>query len=130
MGMAPYGRPLFVEQVRQLVNVGTDGSFSLNLEYFDFQRSTKRTYSDAFMSLFGAPRAPETLFFTEASGFPVYFGDRPSNYAQLAAENQRYADLAASIQAVTEEVLITMARAACRRAGTTKLCMAGGVALN
>ena len=130
MGMAPYGRPLFVEQVRQLVNVGADGSFSLNLEYFDFQRSTKRTYSDAFVKLFGAPRAPETLFFTEASGFPVYFGDRPSNYAQLAAENQRYADLAASIQAVTEEILITMARAACQRAGTTKLCMAGGVALN
>jgi carbamoyltransferase len=130
MGMAPYGRPLFVEQVRQLVNVVADGSFSLNLEYFDFQRSTKRTYSDAFVKLFGAPRAPEALFFTEASGFPVYFGDRPSNYAQLAAANQRYADLAASIQAVTEEILITMARAACQRAGTTKLCMAGGVALN
>src|SRR6478672_2624997 len=78
MGMAPYGRPRFVEDVRRLLNVGRDGSFSLNLEYFDFQHSTKRTYSDAFVKLFGAPRAPETLFFTEASGFPSYFGEKPA----------------------------------------------------
>jgi carbamoyltransferase len=130
MGMAPYGRPRFVDDVRRLLNVASDGSFSLNLEYFDFQHSTTRTFSDAFVRLFGAPRPPETLFFTETSGFPVYFGDRPSNYEALAAANQRYADLAASIQAVTEETLITMARAACERAGTTTLCMAGGVALN
>jgi carbamoyltransferase len=130
MGMAPYGRPRFVEQVRKLINVGSDGSFSLNLEYFAFQRSTTRTYSDAFVKLFGAPRPVESLFFTEASGFPSYFGEKPTNYAELSAANQRYADLAASIQAVTEETLLTMARGACERAGTTKLCMAGGVALN
>lgn len=130
MGMAPYGRPRFVEEVRKLINVGSDGSFSLNLEYFEFQHSTTRTYSDAFVKLFGAPRPVESLFFTEASGFPSYFGDKPANYAELSAANQRYADLAASIQAVTEETLLTMARGACERAGTTKLCMAGGVALN
>ena len=130
MGMAPYGRPRFVEEVRKLLNVARDGSFSLNLEYFDFQHSTKRTFSDRFVKLFGPPRAPETLFFTDASGFPVYFGDKPSNYDELSAANQRYADLAASIQAVTEETLVVMARAACERAGTSKLCMAGGVALN
>jgi carbamoyltransferase len=130
MGMAPYGRPRFVEDVRTLINVDRDGAFSLNLEYFDFQHSTTRTYSDAFVKLFGAPRPVETLFFTDASGFPSYFGEKPSNYAELAAANQRYADLAASIQAVTEETLLTMARAACERAGTSKLCMAGGVALN
>jgi carbamoyltransferase len=130
MGMAPYGRPRFVEQVRKLINVGSDGSFSLNLEYFEFQRSTTRTYSDAFVKLFGAPRPVESLFFTEASGFPSYFGEKPTNYAELSAANQRYADLAASIQAVTEETLLTMARGACERAGTMKLCMAGGVALN
>jgi carbamoyltransferase len=130
MGMAPYGRPRFVEEVRKLINVERDGAFSLNLEYFDFQHSTTRTYSDAFVKLFGEPRPVEALFFTETSGFPSYFGEKPSNYAALAAANQRYADLAASIQAVTEETLLTLARAACERAGTTKLCMAGGVALN
>ena len=130
MGMAPYGRPRFVEDVRRLINVAQDGAFSLNLEYFDFPHSTARTFSDKFVKLFGAPRAAETLFFTEASGFPAYFGDKPANFAELAVANQRYADLAASIQAVTEETLVTMARAACERAGTSKLCMAGGVALN
>src|SRR6266852_6504780 len=130
MGMAPYGRPRYVEEVRRLIDVAEDGAFALNLKYFQFQHSTTRTYSDEFVKLFGAPRPVEGLFFTEASGFPAYFGDRPSNYAQLADANQRYADLAASIQAVTEETLITMARAACLRAGTTRLCMAGGVALN
>jgi len=56
MGMAPYGRPRFVEEVRKLINVERDGAFSLNLEYFDFQHSTTRTYSDAFVKLFGEPR--------------------------------------------------------------------------
>src|SRR5438105_5321205 len=99
MGMAPYGRPRYVEEVRKLLNVAPDGAFSLNLDYFEFQHSTTRTYSDAFVRLFGSPRPVESLFFTQASGFPAYFGEKPSNYAELAAANQRYADLAASIQA-------------------------------
>jgi carbamoyltransferase len=70
-------------------------------------------YSDRFLALFGAPRRPETPF------GPV-----------LSSADQRYADLAASIQTVTEEAMVTLARAACARAGTTRLCMAGGVALN
>jgi carbamoyltransferase len=130
MGMAPYGRPRFVEEVRTLIAVSADGAFALDLDYFEFQHSTTRTYSDAFVRLFGPPRPPEGLFFTESSGFPSYFGEKPADYARLAAVNQGYADLAASIQAVTEETLITMARGACERAGTRKLCMAGGVALN
>ena len=130
MGMAPYGRPQYVDRVRQLLRVSPDGAFALNLEYFDFQHSTIRTYSDKFVELFGPPRPVERLFFTEASGYPTYFGDKPSNYAELARENQHYADIAASIQAVTEETLIAMARGACERAGSSRLCMAGGVALN
>src|SRR6476661_6314998 len=80
MGMAPYGQPRFVDEVRRLLNVAADGSFSLNLEYFDFPHSTTRTYSDAFVTLFGPPRPPGGLFFTEGSGFPAYFGERPADY--------------------------------------------------
>jgi carbamoyltransferase len=130
MGMAPYGRPRFIDEVRQLMDVSRDGSFSLNLEYFAFHRSATRMYSDKFVKLFGPPRSPDTLFFTESSGFPRYFGDPPSNAMELASMNQRFADIAASVQAVTEETLLAMARTACERAGTTRLCMAGGVALN
>ena len=130
MGMAPYGVPRYQDKVWKLIEVAADGAFALNLDYFSFHYSPTRTYNRKFEELFGTPRKPETPFFTERSGFPSYFGEKPANYAELAAENQHYADLAASIQVVTEEILLRMARAACERAGTTRLCMAGGVALN
>ena len=130
MGMAPYGVPRFVDKVWQLLEVAADGAFALNLDYFAFHYSATRTYSPRFEALFGPPRKPETPFFTDTSGYPSYFGEKPANYAALAAENQHYADIAASIQVVTEELVIRMARTACARAGTTRLCMAGGVALN
>jgi carbamoyltransferase len=130
MGMAPYGVPRYQDKVWKLIEAGPDGAFALNLEYFSFHYSATRTYSPRFERLFGAPRKPETPFFTETSGYPSYFGAKPSNYRELAAENQHYADLAASIQAVTEEILLRMARSACARFQTTRLCMAGGVALN
>ncbi len=130
MGMAPYGVPRYQDKVWKLIEVAPDGAFALNLDYFSFHYSATRTYSAQFEALFGAPRKPETPFFTDDSGYPSYFGERPANYTQLAAENQHYADLAASIQAVTEEILLRMARAACAKYDTTRLCMAGGVALN
>ena len=130
MGMAPYGVPRYQDRVWKLIDVAPDGAFALNLDYFSFHYSATRTYSARFEDLFGAPRKPDTPFFTEVSGFPSYFGEKPGNYAALAAENQHYADIAASIQAVTEEILLRLARSACERAGTTRLCMAGGVALN
>jgi carbamoyltransferase len=130
MGMAPYGVPRYLDKVWKVVEAAPDGAFALNLDYFDFQHSATRTFSPAFESLFGAPRAPETPFFTAKSGFPSYFGAPPANLHELEAENQHYADLAASIQVVTEEILLRMVRGLCARTGATRLCMAGGVALN
>ncbi|PYR76529.1 MAG: hypothetical protein DMF86_11845 [Acidobacteria bacterium] len=130
MGMAPYGTPRYVDKVWKVVRQSRDGSFELDLDYFSFQYSTSRTFTDRFVDLFGAPRKPETPFFTAASGFPSYFGERPSNYSALEAENQHYADVAASIQAVTEQIVLGLARAAQTKTGATALCMAGGVALN
>ena len=69
-------------------------------------------------------------FFTPGSGYPEYFGPKPGNYEELARQNQFYADVASSIQKVTEEVLLHMARALHKETGKTRLCMAGGVALN
>src|SRR3954469_6316666 len=130
MGMAPYGVPRYQDKVWKLVEAGDDGAFALNLDYFSFHHSAERTYTSRFEQLFGAARSPETPFFTERSGYPSYFGPKPANWVQLAADNQHYADIAASIQVVTEEILLRMVRHACERAQTTKLCMAGGVALN
>ncbi len=130
MGMAPYGVPRYQDKVWKLVDVAEDGAFALNMDYFSFHYSATQTYTPQFEALFGQPRRPETPFFTASSGFPSYFGERPSNYQQLAAENQHYADLAASIQVVTEEILLRMVRHVCHQSQTTRLCMAGGVALN
>src|SRR5262249_39352841 len=67
---------------------------------------------------------------TPSTGYPSYFGEKPRNFDQLGRQNQYYADVAASIQAVTEEILLKMAERAYLETGLKKLCMAGGVALN
>jgi carbamoyltransferase len=130
MGMAPYGSPKYVDKVWKLIQLGEDGSFRLNMDYFSFHYSARHTINQKFIELFGPAREPSMLFFTPASGYPSYFGGKPPDFDQQAERNQFYADVAASIQKVTEEVLLHMARALHRQSGKTRLCMAGGVALN
>jgi carbamoyltransferase len=130
MGMAPYGEPKYLDKVWKLMDLSEDGSFQLRMEYFKYPYSLKNTYSRNFVKLFGPPRTPETHFFTKNTGFPSYFGERPADYARLEAENQHYADVAASIQKATEEIVLRMARSLQKETGLTDLCFAGGVALN
>ena len=130
MGMAPYGSPRYVDKVWKLIQLGEGGAFRLDMDYFSFHHSTRNTFNRKFVELFGPPRPPSMHFFTAASGYPSYFGPAPSNYEELARANQHYADVAASIQRVTEEVLLHMTRALHRETGEKRLCMAGGVALN
>src|SRR5207237_2991834 len=75
-------------------------------------------------------RDPKARFFTPDTGYPSYFGRKPENYDELGKRNQYYADVAASIQAVTEEILLKMAQYVYKETGLKNLCMAGGVALN
>jgi carbamoyltransferase len=130
MGMAPFGQPKYLDKVYKLLHVEKDGSFQLDMDYFCFHHSTEHTYNQKFVDLFGPPRDPQALFCTLNSGYPSYFGAKPSNYAGLARANQHYADIAASIQVATEETLLTMARHVYQETGLPKLCLAGGVALN
>ena len=127
MGMAPYGEPKYVERVQQLVHVYADGSLHLDLSYFTFPYHTRRTFSRRFEALFGEPRDPKARFVTDRTGRD---GD-PSPPSRAEVErNQYYADVAASIQAVTEDILLRMARHLHARTGLRRLCLAGGVALN
>jgi len=130
MGMAPYGVPRYVDKVAKLIEQNRDGSFSLAMDYFCFHHSTERTYNRKFMDLFGDPRPAELQFFTRGTGFPKYFGALPGNYDELCELNQHYADIAASIQRMTEELLLNMANHLHRETGLKRLCIAGGVALN
>ncbi len=130
MGMAPYGQPRYVDKVRKLIELSADGSFGLDMDYFAYHYSRDTAYSQKFIDLFGPPRQPGLNFFTAGSGYPSYFGPKPGNFEDLVRANQHYADVAASIQKVTEEVMLAMVRAIHRETGLTRLCLAGGVALN
>jgi carbamoyltransferase len=124
MGMAPYGRPKYVDEVRRLIELGDDGSFWLDMDYFSFHHSLERTYSRKFEQLFGEARDPRAEFFTERDQIG-YEGDDAS-----LERNRYYADLAASVQRVTEEAILNLARYLHRRTGQPNLCLAGGVAYN
>lgn len=130
MGMAPYGAPKYLDKVRKLVNVYPDGSYSLKMEYFLYHRTTDTSYSSKFVELFGEPRPRDMYFFTKSSGYPSYFGEKPQNYAELCEINQKYADIAASIQAFTEEMLLKIAEMVRSKTKMDNLCIAGGVGLN
>jgi len=107
MGLAPYGTPRFTSQIYEsLIDVKTDGSFRLNLEYFDYCTGLRMT-NDRFARLFGrAPRQPDELL------------------------EPFHMDIAASVQAVTDEIMLRLTRALAEEFGLPNLCLAGGVALN
>ena len=107
MGLAPYGEPRFVKTIYDhLLDLQADGSFRLNMEYFAFL-SGKQMTNDKFYQLFGGPpRSPEG---------PL---------------DRRHMDVARSVQQITEEVMLRLARHARETTGLPRLCLAGGVALN
>src|SRR5215472_4590474 len=130
MGMAPYGTPRYVDKVWKVVKQNDDGSFSLDMDYFAFHYATDHMYTQKLVDLFGEPRERETPFFTESTGFPRYFGKKPADYIARCRINEHYADIAASIQKVTEDLLVGMAKSLQKTTGMKKLCIAGGVGLN
>ena len=112
MGLASYGQPRFADQVRRVLWRTPDGGFSLNLSYFEFQTTAARSYSARFIDLFGPPRSPYE---------PIDLGTE---------DGRRFADIAASVQRVLEDVLVDIARDLRQRTGLDDLCLGGGVALN
>jgi len=107
MGLAPYGEPVYADLIREkLIDIKEDGSFRLELEYFNYCTGLTMT-NKRFHDLFGGPpRKPEGVL------------------------TRKHMDLARSVQEITEEVMERMARHVFKRTGMKNLCMAGGVALN
>lgn len=131
MGMAPYGIPKFTDKIfEHILDLHDDGSFSLNMDYFAYTYSARRSYSKKFEKLFGPPRSADDDFFTEGFDYPAYFDKKPHNYKMLCQKNQYYADIAASIQKITEEIILKQANYLYDLTKLKKLCIAGGVGLN
>jgi carbamoyltransferase len=130
MGMAPYGKPIYVDKVRKLVREFSDGSFFMDMSYFTYQKNPNRAYNRKFRTLFGKPRPRDLHFFTKTSGYPDYFGAKPKDYEELCELNQKYADIAASVQAFTEEAILKLANFVYKKTKMENVCIAGGVGLN
>ncbi len=125
MGMSPYGEPRYLDRMERVFRMNPqDGSFDLNMDYFSFHHSATSSFNGRFVELFGQPRPPDEEFFTMMTN--------PERSAEQGAikRNQHYADVAASVQRVTEDTLIAIANYLHRETGLDKLVMAGGVALN
>jgi carbamoyltransferase len=112
MGLAAYGRPTMTEQVGRLIRRTADGAFTLVPEYFEYQTTAERSFSSRFVDLFGPAR------------------DRYEPIDLETPDGRRFADCAASVQRVLEDVLVDIARRLQRDTGLTDLCYGGGVALN
>jgi carbamoyltransferase len=107
MGLAPYGQPKYAKLITdELINIKPDGSFKMNLKYFAYPYGLRMTNS-AFHRLFGRNPTPA--------------GQKPTDFEK---------DIAASIQAVTDEIMLRLTRSLYQETKLTNLCMAGGVALN
>ncbi len=107
MGLAPYGKPIFQDKIRKLIDIKQDGSFRLNQKYFNYATGLTMT-NNKFHKLFGQnPRDPKNEKLT-----------------------QFHMDIAASIQKITEEIIIKLARSLLDEYRIKNLCLAGGVALN
>jgi carbamoyltransferase len=112
MGLASYGKPTMADAVRKLIARTADGAFRLDLDYFDFHTTAKRSFSEKFIQLFGPPRS------------------RYEPIDLATEEGRRFADCAASVQAVLEDILVDLTRDLHERTRLPDLCLGGGVALN
>jgi len=109
MGLSPYGEPKYKELVEKMIHQSTDGSFKLDLKYFDFHKSTQKAYSDEFVKLFNV---------------------EPNDAKKSDNVKQIYADIASSAQSVLEDKLVVIAKNVQIKTGLKNLCYSGGVALN
>ncbi len=112
MGLAAYGRPRFEAEVRKVLGLRDDGSFVVDRRYVSYHWSATESYTPALVELLGPARFPGTPF------------------DPTTDDGRRHADIAASLQKVTEDALVALATQLHARTGLANLCLAGGVALN
>src|SRR5260370_29207515 len=128
MGMAAFGQPKYYDEVRKLITLRDDGGFEIEQSCFEFLTLEMLPYTEEFLRRFGEPRKPEADFAVQTSHLPEDLNDAPASF--VLSSSRHYADLAASVQLCTEELVLHLAAKASVLAGTRNVCLAGGVALN
>lgn len=109
MGLSPYGKPVFKKQIEKMIYQSSDGSFKLNLKYFNFHKSTATAYSKKFVKLLGIAA---------------------NNVFEADKVDKKYANIASSVQEVLEDKMLLIAKNIKKETNEDYLCLSGGVALN
>lgn len=115
MGMASYGKPIYVDKIKEIFKLNEDGSFTNVEKFYAYLYDPAKSYTKELEKLFGKPRERGDRFFVDPES-----RDR----------DQHYADIAKSLQLITEEAVLKLAKRAKEITGSNNLCLAGGVALN
>ncbi len=119
MALAAFGKPNRVEDLQAVLRLESDGTYSLDPTHFDFLAGSGRIFTPRFLRAFGEPARPG-----------LFAGLDAMAVTSLTPEQQRYADMAASVQALTEAAVVGLARRLAARVTLPDLCISGGVALN
>lgn len=121
MGMAGFGKPDYLERIRPLLELDPDGTFRVSRAHFEFGCPEEMPYTSALLDLLGPARRPESPFKIASDG------GVPGSDESLS---RHFADVAASVQRLTEDAIIHVVAHAVKRTGVANVCLAGGVALN
>lgn len=121
MGMAGYGTPILYNEIMKFFELYDDGRFSIDQKYFNFLAPQTIPYTNALIELLGVPREPES---------PFMIVNDALNTDPVIEKSKYYANVAASLQKCTEDVILHVVSRAIKRTGINNVCMSGGVALN
>lgn len=128
MGMAAFGAPSFKADIAKMFTLGEDGSFALDQRWFRFSGAGDTPYTEDLVAHFGPARQSGTPFGIDLASLP---SETPAaERDRIVVESRRFADIAASVQAVTEDVIAHVVTRAASLTGESRIVMAGGVALN
>jgi carbamoyltransferase len=128
MGMSAFGRPRFKNEISKLFTLNDDGSFALDQSAFAFDGMSELPYNRSLLKTFGPPRVPGAPFGVDRASLPSTLSGIDED--DLIAQSRHYADVAASVQAVTEDVIRHVVARAVKLTGIPRVAMSGGVALN
>lgn len=121
MALSSFGHPRFKSEIEKIIKIQADGLYEIESDYFDFSSDSKPPLTNKFISIFGKPRSYKDI---------LPFSSFTTDVIAVSEDNQRFADIAASLQVVLEEAILALANRLRKKISSDNLCYGGGVALN